>query len=61
MKFSIAKYLDYRRDHDELGDNALGILSMFDTMLECEGWDIEEVAKKKGVCLKEWCDDEITR
>ena len=57
MKFSIAKYLDYRRTHDGQPQTVIDALKAFDSMLECEGWEKEKVEEKKGLCMEEWCDE----
>ena len=57
-RFSVAKYLEHRQKTQGLSDSTMDVLKAFDTMLECEGWTIDEVNQKKGVCLKEWCEDD---
>ena len=58
-RFSATKYLNYRRYHDGNSEEAIEVMKATDTMLECDGWTIDEVNKKKCLCLDEWCDDEI--
>ena len=58
MKFNFEKYLHFRQVNQNLPDEIISQWRETDTMKEVDGMDMEEVWKRKGACLKQWCDTE---